>query len=148
MNAATTNPTEILPLPDRAEKIAKSAARPPAARQSPGERAAEAAKGAGMTTQPIRRPLARVRAAELARDDGPTDGQLLGRFVEDRDEAALAALVGRLGPAVLGVCRRVVGDAHLAEDAFQATFLVLVRRAAVVHPREQVGGWVFGVAYR
>jgi RNA polymerase sigma factor (sigma-70 family) len=101
-----------------------------------------------MTTQPIRRPLARVRAAELGRDDGPTDGQLLARFVEDRDEAALAALVRRLGPAVLGVCRRVVGDAHLAEDAFQATFLVLVRRAAAIRPREQVGGWVYGVAYR
>jgi RNA polymerase sigma factor (sigma-70 family) len=101
-----------------------------------------------MTTHPIRRPLARVQAAELGRDDGPTDGQLLARFVEERDEAALAALIRRLGPAVLGVCRRVVGDAHLAEDAFQATFLVLVRRAEVIRPREQVGAWVYGVAYR
>jgi RNA polymerase sigma factor (sigma-70 family) len=89
-----------------------------------------------------------VRAAELGSDGGPTDGQLLARFVEERDEAALGALVRRLGPAVLGVCRRVIGDAHLAEDAFQATFLVLVRKADQIRPREQVGAWLFGVAYR
>ena len=101
-----------------------------------------------MTTRPTVSPLSRVRAAELGRDDGPTDGQLLGRFVEERDEAALGALVRRLGPAVLGVCRRVIGDAHLAEDAFQATFLVLARKADQIRPREQVGAWLYGVAYR
>jgi RNA polymerase sigma factor (sigma-70 family) len=101
-----------------------------------------------MTTQPVRRPLDGFRATELGGVDGPTDGQLLGRFIEERDEAALAALIRRLGPAVLGVCRRVIGDAHLAEDAFQATFLVLVRKATSIRNREQVGSWVFGVAYR
>lgn len=100
-----------------------------------------------MTVRP-QPPLTRLRAAGLAGPDGPTDGQLLGRYVDDRDEAALAALVRRLGPAVLGVCRRTIGDAHLAEDAFQATFLVLVRRAGVVRPREQVGAWLYGVADR
>jgi RNA polymerase sigma factor (sigma-70 family) len=101
-----------------------------------------------MTARPTSNPLTRVRATELGRDGGPTDGQLLARFVEERDEAALGALVHRLGPAVLGVCRRVIGDAHLAEDAFQATFLVLVRKADQVRPREQVGAWLYGVAYR
>ncbi|MDB5307235.1 MAG: hypothetical protein JWO38_1437, partial [Gemmataceae bacterium] len=86
-----------------------------------------------------------VRARETA---DRTDGQLLTAFVHDRDPDAFAVLVRRHGPMVLGVCRRVVGDAHAAEDAFQAVFLVLARRAAAVRPREQVGNWLYGVAYR
>ena len=77
-----------------------------------------------------------------------TDAQLLECFLSRREPAALEALVRRHGPLVWGVCRRVLGDRHDAEDAFQATFLVLVRKAASVHPRSKVGAWLYGVARR
>lgn len=75
-----------------------------------------------------------------------SDQELLQRFVEVRDEAAFAALVQRHGPMVLGVCRRVVQDAD-AEDAWQATFLALARKADTVRRREAVSGWLFRVAH-
>jgi RNA polymerase sigma factor (sigma-70 family) len=80
--------------------------------------------------------------------EGLSDGQLLDRFVTRREGAFLEALVRRHGPMVWGVCRRVLRDHHDAEDAFQATFLVLARRAASVLPREKVGNWLYGVAYQ
>jgi RNA polymerase sigma factor (sigma-70 family) len=80
--------------------------------------------------------------------DGPGDAELLESFLTRRDEAAFEALLRRHGPMVLGVCRRVLGNLHDAEDAFQATFLVLVRKAAGIRPRELVGNWLYGVAHR
>jgi RNA polymerase sigma factor (sigma-70 family) len=77
-----------------------------------------------------------------------TDGQLLTSFIRDRDGDAFAALVRRHGAMVLGVCRRVTGNADTADDAFQAVFLILARRASAVRSREQVGNWLYGVAYR
>src|SRR3954468_7193038 len=77
---------------------------------------------------------------------GLSDGQLLDRFIARREGAVFEAIVRRHGPMVWGVCRRILRDHHDAEDAFQATFLVLVRKAASVVPREMVGNWLFGVA--
>ena len=79
---------------------------------------------------------------------GLSEGTLLERFVAAHDEAAMAALVARHGPMVLGVCRRLLRDEHDVEDAFQATFLVLVRRAAAIRDGERVGAWLHGVAHR
>jgi RNA polymerase sigma factor (sigma-70 family) len=91
----------------------------------------------------IQKVLERLRQAGA----GPTDGQLLGRYVAARDEGSFAALVRRHGPMVLGVCRRVLRDFHDAEDAFQATFLVLARKAASVAKPEALGCWLYQVAY-
>ncbi len=102
-----------------------------------------------MSADQPRDVLRRFRRAALRGDGGGmTDGQLLGCFVADRDEAAFAALVRRHGPMVLGVCRRVLRHEADAEDAFQATFLVLARKAAAIARRELLGNWLYGVAHR
>jgi RNA polymerase sigma factor (sigma-70 family) len=79
---------------------------------------------------------------------GLEDRDLLERFVARRDGSAFEALVRRHGPMVLGVCRRLAGDRHAAEDAFQATFLVLARRAASIRDPDLLGPWLYGVALR
>jgi RNA polymerase sigma factor (sigma-70 family) len=88
-----------------------------------------------------------ARAAVHPRADS-TDAQLLEGFARDRDGAAFTELVRRHGPMVLGVCRRTLGDTPDAEDAFQAVWLVLVRKAASIAPAGMVGNWLYGVATR
>src|SRR5262245_36773056 len=78
---------------------------------------------------------------------GLADGQLLARFAAARDEGAFEALVRRHGPLVLSICRRVLRHEQDAEDAFQATFLVLVRKADAIAKREALSSWLYGVAY-
>jgi RNA polymerase sigma factor (sigma-70 family) len=84
----------------------------------------------------------------LADGEPLPDGELLQRFVEQRDETAFELLVQRYGSMVNGVCRRILSDPNDADDAFQATFLVLVRRAASLDRRSPLGSWLYGVAYR
>src|SRR5262249_9807142 len=77
-----------------------------------------------------------------------TDGQLLECFLRRRDKAALELLIRRHGPMVWGICRRVLPSHHDAEDAFQTTFLVLIRKAASLTSRELLANWLHGVAYQ
>src|SRR5262249_1116124 len=87
------------------------------------------------------------RAAFLQDAAEMTDGQLLERFLLRLEDVVFESLVRRHGPMVLGVCRRVLRNAHDAEDAFQATFLVLVRKATSLQLRGTIGNWLYGVAY-
>ncbi len=90
--------------------------------------------------------LGRVFRGETV--SGLSEWQLLERYLEARDESAFEALVSRHGPMVLGVCRRMLRDSADVNDAFQATFLVLVRRAKQLGPRDAIGPWLYGVASR
>src|SRR5438105_635488 len=87
------------------------------------------------------------RLADAKRAAGLSDAELLERFDRHRDEAAFAALLQRHAPLVFGVCRRVLANAHDAEDAFQATFLVLVRKAGSIAKGEALGCWLYEIAY-
>ena len=79
---------------------------------------------------------------------GLTDGQLLSRYATSRDGQAFEALVARHGPMVLATCRAILRHEHDVEDAFQATFFVLARKAGAVRVGETLGGWLHRVAYR
>jgi RNA polymerase sigma factor (sigma-70 family) len=101
-----------------------------------------------MAAEPLNGVIQQLRTAMLRDGAGRTDGQLLKDYLGRRDEAALAALVLRHGSMVWGVCRRILSNYHDAEDAFQATFLVLVRRAASIASPELVANWLYGVAHQ
>ena len=94
---------------------------------------------------PVLKVLARGNIAEVP--CSRTDGQLLDSFVYMRDEEAFAAIVRRHGPMVLAVCRRVLGNPTDADDAFQAAFLVLLRKAGTLGTRRPLGPWLHGVAF-
>ncbi len=99
--------------------------------------------------QAVLEPPPGLLDARMVLDIG--DGELLAQFAAHRDELAESAfevLVRRHGPMVLRVCRQVVGDRHIAEDAFQATFLILARRAGSIRQPERLGNWLHGVALR
>jgi RNA polymerase sigma factor (sigma-70 family) len=102
-----------------------------------------------MATPPLGAVLQHLRKMVRPRPVAAlSDGQLLLRFLRWRDEDAFAALVERHGPLVLGVCRRVLPEGHDAEDAFQATFLVLVRKASSLNRDASLASWLYTVACR
>lgn len=101
-----------------------------------------------MANPALHQAIHRLRAS-VSQGDGAelSDGELLEEFIARRDETAFETLVRRHGPMVYGVCRRILGNAADADDAFQATFLVLVRKASSVRPRGMVSNWLYGVAH-
>lgn len=101
-----------------------------------------------MPISPINEVVHYLRSTLVPEGADLTDGQLLECFVSRREPAALEALVRRHGPMVWGTCRRILQNHHDAEDAFQATFLVLVRKAASIRSGAKVGNWLYGVAHQ
>jgi RNA polymerase sigma factor (sigma-70 family) len=95
---------------------------------------------------PLLHCIRRLAASQAG--SSATDAELLERFVSHRDEAAFTRLLTRHGPMIWSVCRRILPDVHRAEDAFQATFLVLVRKAGAIGRRERLANWLYGVAFR
>lgn len=102
-----------------------------------------------MSEKPLEEVVRRLRgAAQSPRPEDLADGDLLRRFAAARDDLAFAEVVRRHGPLVLRVCARTLRDSHRAEDAFQATFLVLSRRAGSLRRPELLSNWLYGVAIR
>src|SRR5215831_12007371 len=101
-----------------------------------------------MTQAPLATAVRSLRKAVTLTAEELGDRQLLQDFLGQSDESAFALLVRRHGPMVHGVCRRVLQHTQDAEDAFQAAFLVLARKAATIGNRDSVSGWLYMVAYR
>src|SRR5262249_29869163 len=101
--------------------------------------------GVGSLSSFIRRLRGDLAASQRG---GVSDAQLLDRWLAQRDEAAFEGLLWRHGPMILGVCRRVLDHDADVEDAFQATFLLLVRKAASIQRGASVAAWLYQTAYR
>src|SRR5438067_1686312 len=100
-----------------------------------------------MASGPFASVLRRLRRLAGSASAEGGDGHLLARFVDEGDEEAFAAILVRHGPLVRGVCRQVLRDAHEADDAFQATFLVLARKARSIRQGQCLAAWLYRVAY-
>ncbi len=100
-----------------------------------------------MAREPLNLLLRQIRRLSGSPSEQSNDDQLLERFLADREETAFAALVRRHGPMVFGLCRRVLGNEHDAEDVFQSVFLLLARKAASIRHPCSLGGWLHEVAY-
>src|SRR5262249_37550365 len=88
------------------------------------------------------------RLAAVPTGSSATDAELLERLVNHRDEVAFTRLLTRHGPMIWSVCRRILPDVHTAEDAFQATIVVLLRKAGAIGRHEHLANWLYGVAFR
>jgi RNA polymerase sigma factor (sigma-70 family) len=105
--------------------------------------------GLNMANGPVHAVLDHLRKLQATASGGQlSDAQLLQRFLASQDEAAFNVLLQRHGPMVWSVCQRVLRCEHHAEDVFQATFLVLARKAASIRQQQSVASWLYGVAYR
>src|SRR5579871_809466 len=100
-----------------------------------------------MSRSPLQNVVSYLRRVVMPGAGGTSDAELLSRFVHQREEAAFELLVWRHGQMVLGVCRRLLRHEQDAEDAFQAVFLTLARRAGSLGNQESVGGWLHRVAF-
>jgi len=99
-----------------------------------------------MAAATLERIVSLIRRASII--DGPTDDELLSRFARQRDQDAFAEIVRRHGPMVLAVCRRILRQEQDAEDAFQATFMVLARKGDAITHCTSLAGWLYQVGYR
>src|SRR5262249_28863647 len=104
--------------------------------------------GACAASAPRKRPATSATANCWSGSSPAAEADLRARSLAGREETSFAILAQRHGPMVLGVCQRVLRDAHAAEDAFQAAFLVLVRRSASIRKRDSLASWLYGVAQR
>src|SRR6185369_13570675 len=100
-----------------------------------------------MSANPMNAFMSKLRRIVLVHSDKLCDEKLLEAFIQSHDETAFETIVHRHGSLVIGVCRRVLRNHHDAEDAFQATFLVLAKKAASIVKRGSLANWLYGVAF-